>query len=93
MKTNPISIEEFKKAFGNGRSYKPQKLQAVIERFVHSDNDVIEITYEPGEYASVYSCASALQKTLSKLNYAGIRVTTRNKRIFIVREAALDEQD
>ena len=93
MKTNPISIEEFKKAFGNGYGYKPQKLQAVIERFVHSNNDVVEITYEPGEYSNVYSCSAALQKTLSKLNYAGIRVTTRNKRIFIVREAVLDEQD
>ena len=93
MKTNPISVEEFKKAFGNGHSYKPQKLQAVIERFVHSNNDVIEIAYEPGEYSSVYSCSSALHHALSKLNYAGIKVTTRNKRIFIVREAVLDEQD
>ena len=87
IKVDKALFAQIKKA-----SKRPEKhhLQWLIEKFRASDDEIAELTWEPGSYKNCGSAHSAIQKAI-KINGAPIKVVQINYRLYLVKEGAFDE--
>lgn len=71
---------------------KRGKVQAMLERFIESDEKVIELTIDPGEYKSLLSLQKCICRTTRKLGY-DIRTFKKNDHLYILKGVYIDESN
>lgn len=68
-------------------NYKPGKVQRVVQEFVDSGMDCVEVTYEDGEYSNPYSCTAALRVSAKSMKLTDtVEVETANGRCYMYRK-------
>lgn len=82
-----VEEEMLAKARANGCR---TKLDAVIERFVCSEDRVIEIVPDPGEYVNLSSAQGSLNSACKR---SGYRIYTKQIKghLYLIKEDAIDE--
>ena len=65
------------------------KLQSLIENFVNSGLDAIEIIPDDGEYKNISSLNSTMTRACKRSGYK-VKLIQRNHRVFLVREIFLN---
>lgn len=64
------------------------KICALIKEFVNSGKSIAEIVLSENEYASANSAYTVYKDAINRMKlYDDVKVFTRNKRLFIMREA------
>ena len=69
------------------RSYKKTKMRAIIEEFMDSDSEIVELMYAPDEYKNPTSAANNTRMAVKRMNIGdAVRVALRNDRVFLYKE-------
>ena len=66
-----------------GLHYKPTKLTKLIDEFIESEEDAMEIKLEKGEYASPCNCTSSIKAYLKKTNKTWVSAKTIRGKVYI----------
>lgn len=85
--TKQVEEEMLAKARVYGRR---SKLTAIVERFVCSENRIIEIVPDPGEYICLSSAQASLGKACKR---SGYRIYTKQGKghLYLIKEDVADE--
>lgn len=88
MEAKKISLKDYLKVSRQACSgYAVTKIQAIVESFANSNEAIIEITWEEGEYKNGYGCYASIYGYLKrnrKTNMYTVRVLDKGKRVFLV---------
>lgn len=82
MKLSPVDIKDIVSK-ASARSYR--KAISLVEEFIQSGHDAVELVWEDGEYASPASVSSTYSKAVNVLK-ANCFVVIRNGRVYMVRK-------
>ena len=63
MKLEPVSMEVVNK------SYRPTKIQRILDEFSQMDAQAVKVAFEPGEYKNAASAQSTYFRAIQRLKY------------------------
>ena len=91
MQLQPISLEEAGLET-RAKRYKYGPIQWQVSEFMKSDADCVEVTWEPGEYASATAACSSYARAIKRLRVAA-RALMRQGRVYIykLKEDEIDD--
>ena len=75
-----VKPDEFK------RTYVNTKISSLVDEFIESEEEVVEVVLADGEYCNPTSCQTTIQKNLKKRRITSVKVMQRNGRVFLVRK-------
>lgn len=66
-----------------GVTYKPTKINKIVDDFIYSDEEIMELKCEEGEYRNVSTCVNSVKQYLRRTNKNWLGVKTSKGRVFI----------
>lgn len=75
-----------------GKIYRPGKVQKILEEFIDSGLDTVEVLYTDGEYKDVYVCTGTLRVTIKKMHLSDtLEAMTINKKCYLCRKDGMND--
>lgn len=71
------------------RRWAYRKAMRIVEEFVDSDHDAVELVWDANEYTNAASVSSCYAKAARKL-HADVFVTTRGDKVYLVRRHIME---
>ena len=75
-----VKPDEFKHTYVN------TKISSLVDEFIESGEEVVEVVLADGEYCSPTSCQTTIQKNIKKRRITSVKAMQRNGRVFLVRK-------
>lgn len=75
----------------NKKHYYPEEfstkknVMAYLDDFINSNYKIAKVIYDEDEYASMWSCYTALRYAVRKYRYCSIKIVMRSKEVYLVR--------
>lgn len=77
----PVKPEEIKCLDRRHTHYKAER---IIEEFINSEHEAVELRWEPGEYASLPSAQSVYTKAVKRM-HVNVYVIARNNKLYLLK--------
>lgn len=68
------------------RTYVNTKISSLVDEFIESGEEVVEVVLADGEYCNPTSCQTTIQKNLKRRRITSVKAMQRNGRVFLVRK-------
>lgn len=62
-----------------------KNVMAYLDEFINSNYKIAKVIYDEDEYASMWSCYTALRYAVRKHRYCSIKIVMRSKEVYLVR--------